>query len=201
MKQFLIACALAMLPVAGLAQQTPNQVVEEAAKTLDQALSARKAELAADKDVLYDVIDKILLPRFDRKYSAQLVMGRHWRDADPEQQQRFIDAFYRNLMQRYADGVLDFDLSQIDILPYRGSTSDPRTTVRTIVTLDDGKKVPVDYSLVNRDGKWLLFDVTIEGISYVRNFRAELNSEIQSTSIDAVIERLESDPVPANEGK
>lgn len=200
MKQLIVACAFLVMSFSALAQ-APNDVVAQAAKQLDDALSARKAELAKDKQALYDLIDKILLPRFDRKYSAQLVLGRHWRDASDEQKQRFIDAFYRHLMQQYADGALDFDLSKIEILPFRGNPADERTTVRTIVTLDDGKKVPVDYAMVKRDKEWLMFDVTIEGISYVRNFRAELDSEIRTTSLDAVIERLESDvddePAPA----
>ena len=62
-----------------------------------------------------------------------------------------------------------------------------------MVTLEDGTEVPVNYGMVNRDSKWLMFDVTIEGISYVRNYRTELNSEIQQTSLDAVIARLEGE--------
>lgn len=196
MKNLIIALVIAALPAAALAQsdtKSPNDVVAEAAQELDRVLSERKAELAADKGALYDLIDEILLPRFDRKYAAQLVLGRHWRTATEAQRQRFVDAFYRNLLGRYADGVLDFDLSQVEIHPFRGDTSDPRVTVRTTVTLEDGTEVPVDYAMVRREEGWLLFDVIIEGISYVRNFRAELNSEIQATSLDAVIERLESE--------
>ena len=62
-----------------------------------------------------------------------------------------------------------------------------------MVTLEDGTEVPVNYGMVNRDSNWLMFDVTIEGISYVRNFRTELNSEIQATGLDAVIARLEGE--------
>jgi len=195
-KDLIIALVIAAIPIAALAQadmQSPNEVVAEAAKQLDQALSERKQELAADKEALYGLIDEILLPRFDRKYSAQLVLGRHWRTATEQQRERFIDAFYGNLLRRYADGVLDFDLSQVEILPFRGNTSDPRVTVRTMVTLEDGTDVPVDYAMVRREEGWLLFDVIIEGISYVRNFRAELDSEIQAKSLDAAIERLESE--------
>lgn len=196
MKDLIIAFVLASIPIAALAQsdtKSPNDVVADAAKQLDQALSERKDELSADKDGLYELIDEILLPRFDRKYAAQLVLGRHWRTATQQQQERFIEAFYENLLRRYADSVLDFDLSRIKILPFRGNTSDPRVTVRTTVTLDDGTEVPVDYAMVKREQGWLLFDVIIEGISYVRNFRAELNSEIQAKSLDAVIERLEGE--------
>jgi phospholipid transport system substrate-binding protein len=61
------------------------------------------------------------------------------------------------------------------------------------VILNDGTKVAVDYELVKRDSGWLLFNVIIEGVSYIRNYRTELAAEIQSSSLDAVIARLESE--------
>jgi phospholipid transport system substrate-binding protein len=175
------------------AANSPNSVIEEAAELLDQELSGNRDELSNDREALYAMVDGILLPRFDRKYAAQLVLGKHWKTASPEQRERFIDAFYTALLHKYSDGVLQFDSSRIDILEFRGDLSKPRTTVKTIVRLDDGTKVPVNYGMVNRDSGWLMFDVTIEGISYVRNFRAELNSEINTGSIDSVITRLETD--------
>jgi phospholipid transport system substrate-binding protein len=188
---FLIAVA----PVA-LAQD-PNEVVQGAADELSRELDGRKEELSANREALYAMIDGILLPRFDRRYAAQLVLGRHWRDANDEQRKRFIDAFYGSLLRKYADGVLEFNQDRVEVLPFRGDLSKPRTTVKTMVTLDDGTKVPVNYGMVKRESGWLMFDVTIEGISYVRNFRTELNAEIQATSIDAVIERLEAESEPA----
>lgn len=178
--------------------QSPNDVVEEAISALAESLDGRKDELAEDKAALYAMIDELLLPRFDRKYAAQLVLGRHWRDADDEQRERFIDAFYNTLVQRYADGLLKFNQDRIEVLAYRGDDSKPRTIVRTIVELDDGTKVPVNYGLVRRDSGWMMFDVTIEGISYVRNFRAEINSEIQTSNLDAVISRYESEAGAVN---
>lgn len=173
--------------------QSPNAVIEEAAKQLDEAVRGRRDELKDDKQELYKLIDSILLPRFDRTYAAQLVLGQNWKSATADQRTRFVDAFYTRLLHKYADGVLGFDPSRIEILPFRGDESKPRTMVKTIVRLDDGTKVPVDYSLVKRSSGWLLFDVSIEGISYVRNFRVELGSEIQSSSLDAVIDRLTRD--------
>jgi phospholipid transport system substrate-binding protein len=169
----------------------PNSVIEDAAKLLDESLKGRRDELTTNKAELYKLIDNILLPRFDRTYAAQLVLGPNWRAASDDQRQKFIDAFYVSLLHKYADGILEYDPSRIEILPFRGDLTQPRTTVKTMVRLDDGTKVPVDYSLVKRDSGWLLFDVSVEGISYVRNFRAELNAEIQSTSLDAVISRLQ----------
>lgn len=190
---------LAVLLILGLAAagvraaEPPVDVIHEAMNELSARLEGRKEELRADREALYDLIDGILLPRFDRKYSAQLVLGRHWRGASEEQRRRFIEAFYRTLLRRYAEGVLEFEQDRIEVLPYRGDPSEERTRVKTMVELDDGTEVPVDYSLVKRESGWMLFDVTIEGISYVRNFRAEMNSEVGARGLDAVIERLETE--------
>lgn len=198
----ILAIVLLALGSTALANNSPKDVVQGAADELAQKLKGRKAELRANREELYKLIDEILLPRFDRDYAARLVLGRHWRSANPAQRERFIEAFYRSLLHKYADGVLEFDQGKVEILPYRGDDEDERTTVRTFVTLDDGTRVPVNYALVRRDDGWYIFDVTIEGISYVRNFRAEMHSEITSKGLPAVIERLEAEakspPAPAS---
>ena len=171
---------------------SPDVVIEGAVNELSQQLDGRKEELAADRDQLYALINEILLPRFDRKLAAQLVLAKHWRTANDEQRQRFIDAFYNSLLQKYADGVLDFDEGRIEVIPFRGDTSAKRTLVKTNVTLNDGTKVPVHYDLVNRGDRWLIFNVKIEGVSYVSNYRTELDAQIRSSSLEAVIADLEA---------
>ena len=192
MNRLITAVTILLLGTSSFAQ-TPNDIVQSAADELAVELDGRKEELAANKAELYALIDKILLPRFDRRYAAQLVLGRYWRTASAEQRDKFIDVFYKSLLRKYADGVLEFRQDRVEILPYRGDESKDRTIVKSIVELDDGTKVPVNYGLVHRDTGWLLFDVTIEGISYVRNFRTEMNAEIQAKSLDAVIARLASE--------
>ncbi len=188
------ALATLFLAIAPAAQaSSPNVVIEEAVTLLASQLDGRKEALAEDRSALYSIIDEILLPRFDRQLAAQLVLAKHWRTASPEQQERFIDAFYNNLLHRYADGVLEFDEDKIEVLTYRGDDTKRRTQVKTIVQLADGTKVPVNYDLVRRGEEWKMFNVTIEGVSYIRNFRAEVDSEIRSSSLNAVIERLESE--------
>ncbi len=177
--------------------ESPNTVIEEAAMLLDQAIEGRLDEFAKDKEALYALIDEILLPRFDRRYAAQLVLSRHWRTASEEDRERFINAFYNHLLHMYAEAVLEFDLANLDVLPFRGDETKKRTTVKTIVVLEDGTREPVNYGMVKRETGWLIFDVTIEGISYIRNFKAEVNAEIQAEGLDGVIKRLEAE---TNEG-
>jgi len=186
-----IVTAVVVIGLASAAADSPNAVIEDSMVVLTEKLDGRKAELAADRKSLYALIDEMLLPRFDRKFAAQLVLARHWRSASEAQRTRFIEAFYQALLRRYADGILEFDPSKITVMPYRGDASKPRTKVRSTVALDDGSKVAVDYDLVKRESGWLVYNVVIEGVSYVTNFRAELDAEIRSTSLDAVIARLE----------
>ena len=184
----------------GVAAASPNAVIEESVALLTERLDGRREELAADRKALYALIDEILLPRFDRRFAAQIVLAKHWRTANDEQKSRFIEAFYQAMLRRYANGILEFDPDRITVLPYRGDESKKRTKVRTTILLDDGSKAAVDYDLVKRDSGWLVFNVVIEGVSYVRNFRAELDAEIRSSSLDAVIARLESEANTHSDG-
>lgn len=186
-----MVAALFAFATATAQANAPGQVIEDAVDLLTEGLNTRRDELAADNAALREFIDSILLPRFDREFAAGAVLGKHWRTASAEQKNRFVTAFYETLLQRYAEGVVEFDMSRVEVLPYRGDDTKRTTVVKTEVRLDDGKKVPVNYTLVNRDSQWRMFDVQIEGVSYVINFRKELDSEIRSSSLEDVIVRLE----------
>jgi len=198
--KFTVLAATAIAIATGVAEASPNTVIEESVALLTEKLDGRKEELAADRQALYALIDEILLPRFDRRFAAQVVLAKHWRTASDEQKSRFIEAFYQALVRRYADGVLEFDPDKITVLPYRGDETKKRTKVRTTIALDDGSKAAVDYDLVKRENGWLVFNVVIEGVSYVRNYRTELDAEIRSSSLDAVIARLEGEAERAADG-
>ena len=196
MRKLILTLALCGIPFAASTAEGdlgPNEVIEEAVKLFAGKMEGRNEELASNRDELYALIDEILLPRFDRKFAAQVVLAKHWRGASAAQRERFIEAFYQALVRKYADGLLEFQQEMVRIQPFRGDVSKPRTKVRSTVQLTDGTKVSVDYELVKRESGWLLFNVVIEGVSYVRNFRAELDSEIRSSSLEAVIKRLEGE--------
>ena len=130
---------------------------------------------------------------FERQFAAMYVLGKHWKSADETQRERFIAAFYMTLLQRYAEGVLEFDTDRIEILPFRGAAEGRYSTVRTNVRLDEGTKIPVHYDLVNAKDGWKMFNVKIEGVSYATNYRKELDLEIKASSLVTVIERLEAE--------
>lgn len=195
MKRVLLILVMSCLTAttAGAVTASPDEVIREAVNLLDEGLDSRRDELAADHQALYAFIDGILLPRFEREFSARAVLGKHWKDATEEQRSRFIDAFYTTLLQRYAEYVLEFDTDRVEVLPFRGDADGRYSTVRTNVRQDDGTKVPVHYDLVKAKDTWRMWNVKVEGVSYVKNYRTELDAEIKSSSLEAVIQRLESE--------
>jgi phospholipid transport system substrate-binding protein len=184
---------LTAAPVAFADAQTPDTVVQGIADELGKAIDGHKDELKADHDKLIKIIDGILLPRFDIDYASILVLGQYARTATPEQRARFAKAFYNSIAHRYAEGLLNYTRGAVRVLPTKGEMSDKRTIVRTEVVLDDGKKLAVDYAFrKTREGDWKAYDVVIEGISYITNYRNQVGAEIQKSNLDALITRLET---------
>lgn len=189
----LLIGAAAAAASAGAGTQTPEQIVQAIADGLDKALDGHKAELKQDRDKLISTIDDIFLPHFDIDYASILVLGQHARTSTPEQRARFARAFYNSLVDRYAEGLLNYTRGSVRVLPSKGELNDRRSIVRTQVILDDGKAIAVDYAFrKTRDGQWKAYDVIIEGISYITNYRNQVDAEIRRTSLDALITRLET---------
>lgn len=189
---FALLLGVFALPQARAAAD-PQTVVQGIADDLAKAIEGHQAELKNDREKLLKVIDGILLPHFDIDYASILVLGQYARPATPEQRARFAKAFYESITHRYAEGLLNYTKGRVKVLPSRGESSDKKTIVRTQVTLDDGKPVAVDYAFrKTSDGQWKAYDVIVEGISYITNYRNQVGAEIQKSSLDALIKRLET---------
>jgi phospholipid transport system substrate-binding protein len=179
---------------------SPNQVVQALVDDLAKTMEARRAELSKDREALLKVIDGIVLPHFDIDYASILVLGQNARTATPEQRARFAKAMYNSITHRYAEGLLKYTEGRVRVLPFQGELNDKRTLVRTQVVLDDGKVVPVDYAFrKTKEGEWKAYDVIIEGISYVTNYRNQVAQEISKSSLDALTTRLETQGAKALE--
>jgi phospholipid transport system substrate-binding protein len=171
----------------------PNEVVQALVDNLGKTMDARRTELQNNREALLKTIDDIVLPHFDIDYASILVLGQNAKAATPEQRARFAKAMYNSITHRYAEGLLKYTEGRVKVLPFQGELNDKRSLVRTQVILDDGKTVPVDYAFRKTPaGDWKAYDVIIEGISYVTNYRNQVSAEIAKSSLDALTQRLES---------
>ncbi len=189
-----LSLSLGFLATTSVADsRTPEQVVRETADTLATRIDGRQQELAANPPALYQLVGDVFLPVFDTEYAGRLVLGKHWRTATAAQRQAFIDTFYEFMLHNYARYVLQFQKDKVSFLPGQPGELDPRLTVVKTEMMVDGNKLPVYYSMHKTKDGWRAFDVRIEGISYVQNYRNQFNAEIGAKGIDAVIARLKAD--------
>lgn len=187
---------LAFMTVAAPVMAGPDgavEVIESTTGRLTGMIENNRGAYKNDLSSLQADVKDILLPAIDEIYSARLVLGRHGRGKGNEEIAAFANALIGQLLDRYASALLDYNLKdRIEILPLAGNNTDRQTRVRTRVDLDSGERAPVDYVLRNTDGGWKIFDVIIEGISYVATFRSQIDQEIRKTSFDDMLKRLES---------
>jgi phospholipid transport system substrate-binding protein len=190
--------ALAVLTGFGIYSQTyaqteaPDDVVRGAAESVLQSMDGRRDYLEEHPAELRELVNSVFSPRFDQNYAAYLVLGRHGREASAKQRSRFTAALYAYILSRYARGLLSFSSDRLQIIPYAGSPGEERATIRTFVILDDGRRIPVNYDLRLGTEGWRVYDIAIDGISYVRNLRSQLGAEIERNGLESVIARLDT---------
>ena len=192
----LLLCAApltATLAAAAIDDSTPQKLIETSSKVLFDDLDANRAKYHKDVTALHQSVRENFLPYMDVDYAAQQVLGKYWRTATPEQRKRFVTAFYTSLLKTYGEALVDFSGDRMKILPFQGDPAAPRASVRTEIRRSNGATVAVAYSLrKNEAGTWKVWDVVIEGISYVKSFREQFGLEIEQKGLDALLQRLES---------
>lgn len=184
---------LALCATLAWADGAPPDIVRQTSDRLFELVDANRATYQTEPAGLQNEVRRHLLPHVDTLYSARLVLGQHGRGLSADKLHAFASALSELLVRRYADGLLEFkDRDQMQILPDQGGNTDRMTRVRTKVRLTSGSEAAVDYVFRRQDGEWRVFDVIIEGISYVATFRTQIGEEIRRDGFDKVLARLES---------
>jgi phospholipid transport system substrate-binding protein len=178
--------------------RTPIEIVTQTATAVAEQVANDREQLETDSDKLFALVNHVFLPVFDTRYAGRLILGRHGRTATAEQRKQFVDAFYQFLVRSYASNMLNFRKDRIQVFPApAGQANNPkRTVVRTQMSLDDGTTASVDYSLRLTPEGWRVFDVRIEGVSYVQTYRKQFDAEITTRGLDATIARLQAESSP-----
>ena len=188
-----------LVPVVGAADESrqptqplhPQVLVEQTTDNMLAALKKHKQELDANPDLIYDLVKEIAVPHFDFIRMSRWVLGKYWRTASKEQKLDFVRAFRTLMIKTYGVALLDYTNQKIKYLPLRDDLAREDVTVKTQVLQSGKQPVTINYSLALRKGEWKVYDVTVDGISLISNFRTSFASEIKESSLDALIARLQ----------
>jgi phospholipid transport system substrate-binding protein len=188
--QGLIWLRLASGPAMAAPDIGPQEVMSDMSVRLFAALDKVPHATRHNADKVRPLVDGLLAPHFDKDYTARLGLGLHWRSATPEQRQQFAAALYERLLRTYAGAVADWTPDRFKLLPLRADPAALQVTVHTQVTSTRSEVVPVDFRLHQTEEGWKVYDVTVDGVSYVRIYHDDTDTEISTKGLDAVIERL-----------
>jgi phospholipid transport system substrate-binding protein len=154
-------------------------------------LEKERPKLEKHPEGIYDLVEDLVLPHFDFWRMSQWVLGRYWRRADDQQRAAFVDQFRTLLVRTYATALLQYTGQNIQYLPLRASTDASDVTVRTEIAQPSGQPVRLDYSMHrDRNGDWKVYDITVEGVSLVTNYRSTFSGEIRQHGLDQLIQNL-----------
>ncbi len=196
---YLTACVIAMPSRADAPHPALALVMQTADKILVQ-LRAERDVVKKDSKRTYDLVEKIVLPHFDFNSMSASVLGKHWRTASDDQKKRFTQEFKVLLVRTYAKALVDNMDRKISYLPLRAADGASDVTVKTEIPQEGSFAMPINYSMELVDGAWKVYDVDIDGISLVKNYRTTFSNEVKQGSIDDLIKKLnERNAQAANE--
>jgi len=190
-RSFIVVAALAALLVgrdalAGVPTEQLRSAVDRVIKTLDDP--AMKAEGKAGER--RQAVRKIANEIFAWDETAKRALARHWQARTEAQRQEFVKLFGDLLERSYIARIENYGGEKITYLS--DSIDDETAMVRTKIVTKQGSEVPVDYRMLRRSDRWLVYDVVIEGVSLVGNYRTQFNKIIQTSSYEELVKKMKS---------
>ncbi|MCW8825576.1 MAG: ABC transporter substrate-binding protein [Gammaproteobacteria bacterium] len=179
----------------------PVVMLQNATHNLLTKMEQDRATIKADGTHLMALANEVLLNHFDTDAMSRWVLGKHWKSASKEQQKQFTQEFQTLVIRFYVSAMFDDPklLDEIIEMGDRIITFEPvawdattkKVTVKSMFSIPSGLEVPVNFKLYfAKSGQWLIYDVNVDGISLITNYRNSFGAEIRKDGMAAMLERL-----------
>ena len=198
---FVLICGFLSQPVLADKNDHPALLlVKDTTNLIRKKVKEDDSIIKSNPEHLYDLVNEIVLPHFDFQKMSSWVLGKNWRNASAAQKKKFTSEFSRLLVRTYSRAIYDNIDQQIVFLPIRGKPDADKVTIRPEVPQQAGFPIPIDYKMRKKNNEWKVFDVVIDAISLVANYRTTFNQEIKKSGIDSLIASLaDRNSIPVNE--
>jgi phospholipid transport system substrate-binding protein len=172
------------------AEIAPDVLVKQTADDVLTIIKNDKDIQAGDKGKIYALAEEKILPNFDFDRVCRMVLGKNWRSATPEQQESFQKEFRSLLLRTYSSALGKYKNQVIQYKPFKLEADSATATVKTEIIQPSGPAIAVDYSLAKTDASWKVFDIVIENVSLVTNYRSQFSTEIRQNGMDSLNKKL-----------
>jgi phospholipid transport system substrate-binding protein len=168
----------------------PDELVKNTTQEVISVVKQDKDIQAGDRSKIYALVEEKVLPHFDFKRMSQLAMGKNWRQATPEQQEALIKEFRSLLVRTYAVSLSQYRDQKIEFKPFKMEPDAKDATVKSMFMQSGREPVAVDYGMVKTANGWKVYNISVEGVSLVENYRSTFNEQIRKNGIDGLIKTL-----------
>ena len=189
-------CFLAIFLLPALTLTSPAQAIDKPEdvilSTVDNVIARITAErelLDAQPEIVYGLINDLIIPVFDFNNMSRWILGKYWKQASEEQRTVFTAEFKNLLVRTYAKAVLGFSNESVNYLETLTGSKPNIVMVKTEIVSDSGI-TPVNYTMHISDGSWKVVNVAFEGISLVETYRKSFASEIRNNGLESLIQKL-----------
>ena len=172
------------------ADMGPDELVKNTTLEVISVIKQDKDIQAGDRAKIYALVEEKVLTHFDFRRMSQLAMGKNWRQATPEQQDAIIKEFRSLLVRTYAVSLSQYRDQKIEIKPTKLEPNAKDATVKSLFIQSGREPVTVDYLMYKIPAGWKVFNITVEGVSLVENYRSTFNEQVRKNGIDGLIQTL-----------
>ena len=190
MKKFLLLTLSLLISISLFAAEAPDLFVKKTADEVFEILKTDKDLKAGNKEKAYKITEEKILPYFDFDRIAKLVLGKAWPAATKDEQEAFKKEFRTMRVKTYGSALLKFKDQKLSYKPTRYEPSDEEVLVKTEILQPGVPPLPIDYMLEKDGNSWKVFDITIEGVSLVTNYRGQFGNEIRQNGMASLITKL-----------
>lgn len=190
MLQLFAGLSVAAFMQVAVAETAPDELVKSTANEVLTIIKQDKDIQAGNIAKITQVAEEKILPNFNFDRTSRMVLGKHWRTASPQQKEEFKKQFRDLLIRTYASALSKYQNQTIEFKPMRMQPGDKEVTVRSEILQPGGQPIAVDYSLEKTADSWKVYDIVIEGVSLVTNYRGQFADEVKRSGLDGLIQKL-----------
>ena len=191
LKRLIIGLCLLGFSMASLAAEAPDELVKRTAEDVLTIVKTDKDIQAGSQEKLFALTEEKILPNFTFDKVSRLVLGKNWTKATPDQKTAFQSEFKSLLIRTYATALSKYKNQTIEYAPLRMADGATTASVKTSIVQPGGQPIAVNYTLEKQaDVTWKVYDIVIEGVSLVTNYRSQFAQEIRQNGLDSLIKKL-----------
>ncbi len=173
-----------------IAATGPEQLIRETSDRVLAEIKTNAEDYRGDPSRLYRLVDEVVLPHFDFDAMTDLALGSFKDQVSAAQKPAIVNEFRALLVRTYSSALLEYTDQKLTYLPTEGSEADGKVTVRSEIEQAGGFPIPIHYTLRRGDDGWKVFDISVDNVSLVTNYRSSFARAIKKNGVDGLIETL-----------